>query len=101
MLFDISMFPIGSGDDLSHPVAEVVDEIDQSGVDFQVSAMSTTVEGDWDEVMPVVRRAYERMAAAHDRAYLTITVDDHKKGTSRLRGAVEDIDRELGRAVPR
>lgn len=99
MLFDISMFPIGSGDNLSRPVAEVVDKIDQADIDFQVSAMSTIVEGDWDEVMPVVRKAYERMAAAHDRAYLTITVDEHKKGSARLRGAVEDIDRELGRTV--
>lgn len=101
MLFDISMFPIGSGDNLSHAVAEVIDDIDQAGLDYQVSAMSTVVEGECDEVMPVIRRAYERMAEAHDRAYLRITVDDHGGGTSRLRRAVDDVDRELGRAVAR
>lgn len=99
MLFNISMFPIGSGDNLSHSVAQVVDEIDQADLDYQLSAMSTVVEGDWDDVMPVIRRAYERMVAANDRVYLTIAVDEHNKGTSRLHGAVEDIDRELGRIV--
>lgn len=101
MLFSISMFPIGSGDELSHPVAEVIDAIDEAGLAYQVSAMNTIVEGDWDQVMPVVRKAYDRMIATHDRVYLTIAVDEHKKGTSRLHGAVEDVDRELGRIIAR
>lgn len=101
MLFDITMFPIGSGDNLSHPVAEVVDEIGHAGLDYQVSAMSTIVEGAWDDVIPVVRRAFDRMTEMHDRVYLAITVDEHQEGTSRLQGAVQDVDRELGRKVPR
>lgn len=101
MLFSVSMFPIGSGDNLSHPVADVIDEIDHAGLPYQVSAMNTIIEGEWDEVMPVIRRAHERLVDAYDRVYLTITVDEHKRGTSRLKGAIADVDRELGHAVPR
>jgi uncharacterized protein (TIGR00106 family) len=101
MLFSVSMFPIGSGDELSHPVAEVIDEIDHAGLPYQVSAMNTIVEGDWDQVMPVIRRAHQRMVGEHDRVYLTIAVDEHKNLQSRLKGAVKDVDRELGRAVAR
>lgn len=96
MLFSVSMFPIGSGDNLSHAVAEVVEEIDRAGLPYEVSAMDTVIEGDWDQVMPVIRRAYERLADTNDRAYLTIAVDEHKNGKSRLHGAVADIERELG-----
>ncbi len=101
MLFSVSMFPIGSSDNLSQPVAEVIDEIDRADLSYQVSAMDTIIEGEWEEVMPVIRRAHLRMTDSHDRVYLAITVDEHKKAESRLRGAVEDVDRTLGRAVAR
>jgi uncharacterized protein (TIGR00106 family) len=100
MLFSISMFPIGSSDDLSHSVAEVVDEISRAHLPYRVSAMDTVIEGDWDTVMPVIRRAYERMVADHDRVYVTITMDEHKHRKARLDGAVEDVARELGHPVP-
>jgi uncharacterized protein (TIGR00106 family) len=101
MLYSVSMFPIGSGDNLSRPVADVIDEIDRAKLPYQVTAMDTVIEGEWDDVMPVIRKAYERMAAAHDRVYLTIAVDEHKNGESRLKAAVADVDRELGRMVAR
>jgi uncharacterized protein (TIGR00106 family) len=101
MLFSVSMFPIGSGDSLSHPVADVIDEIDRAGLPYQVSAMDTVVEGRWEDVMPVIRRAHERMIAAHPRVYLSITVDEHRGSSARLEGAIADVDRELGRIVAR
>jgi len=101
MLFSVSMFPIGSGDNLSHPVADVIDEIDKAELPYQVSAMDTIIEGSWDEVMPVIRRAHQRMIAAHKRVYLSITVDEHRGSSARLEGAIADVDRELGRIVAR
>ena len=101
MLFSVSMFPIGSGDNLSHPVSEVIDEIDHAQLPYQVSAMNTVIEGAWDDVVPVIRKAYERLVEEHDRVYLTVTVDEHRHGKSRLKGAIADVDRELGHAVPR
>jgi uncharacterized protein (TIGR00106 family) len=100
MLFSVSMFPVGSGDSLSRPVAEVINEIDRAHLPYEVSAMDTVIEGEWSDVMPVIERAYQHLSDTHDRVYLTIAVDEHKHGTSRLKGAVEDVRRELGRAVP-
>jgi uncharacterized protein (TIGR00106 family) len=100
MLFSVTMFPIGSSDELSHPVAEVVDEISRAHLPYRVSAMNTVIEGDWDTVMPVIQRAYERMVATHDRVHVTIVMDEHRGEGSRLDGAVEDVERELGHPVP-
>jgi uncharacterized protein (TIGR00106 family) len=101
MLFSVSMFPIGSSDEIAHPVAEVVDEIDRAGLPYEVSAMDTVIEGAWDDVMPVIRLAHERMIKRHDRVYMTVAVDEHRGHRSRLEGAVADLDRDLGRAVHR
>lgn len=100
MLFSVSMFPIGSGDSLAHPVAEVIDEIDKAGLSYQVSAMDTIIEGEWNDVMPVIRRAHRHLAEENDRVYLTIAIDDHKHAEHRLTGAVQDVEEELGRPVP-
>lgn len=99
MLFSLSMFPIGSGDSLAAPVAEVVDEIDRAGLPYQVTGADTVIEGEWEEVVPVIRRAEERLREKHDRVYMVLTVDDHKGVRNRLEAAVADVEDRLGRSV--
>jgi len=99
MLFSLSMFPIGSGDSLVDPVSEVVDEIDRAGLNYELTGSDTVIEGEWDEVMPVIRRAGERLREKHDRVFMVLTVDDHKGLTGRLHGAVRDVEQKLGRSL--
>jgi uncharacterized protein (TIGR00106 family) len=100
MLFSVSMFPIGGGVSILDPVTEVVDEIDRAGLRYQVTAMDTVIEGSWDEVMPVLRRAEERLRAKHERVFLLLGVDDHVGANDRLLSAVEEVGRRLGHPVP-
>lgn len=67
MLFTLTMFPVGAGPSIRKPVAEVVDEIDRAGLHYDVSAADTVIEGTWEEVMPVVQRAEQRMRQRHGR----------------------------------
>lgn len=99
MLFSLSMFPVGSGDSLAEPVADVVDEIDRAGLRYKLTGADTVIEGEWDEVMPVIRRAEERLRERHDRVFMVLTVDDHAGANDRLTGAVEDVENKLGRSV--
>lgn len=55
MLFSLAMYPIGGTDELADPVSQVVEEIDRAGLDYQVTGMDTVIEGDFDDVWPVVR----------------------------------------------
>lgn len=101
MLFSLSMFPIGSGDSLVDPVAEVVGEIDRAGLPYTVSGADTVIEGEWEEVIPVIHHAEQRLRSRHDRVYMVLTVDDHAGTSDRLRGAVADVERKLGKSLPR
>lgn len=100
MLFSLTMFPIADEGSLVRPVSDVVDEIDRAGLKYQVTGMDTVIEGDWETVMPVIQRAEERLRKRYDRVYMQLTLDDHVGASSRLRGAVADVERELGRSVP-
>lgn len=99
MLFSLSMFPVGAGDSLVDPVSEVIDEIDRAGLPYTVTGMDTVIEGEWDQVMPVIQRAEQRLREKHDRVFMVLTVDDHKGAENRLRGSVEDVERRLARPI--
>lgn len=101
MLFSLAMFPVGGGDSLVEPVAEVIDEIDRAGLSYEVTGMDTVIEGDWDEVMPVIRRAGQRLREKHDRVYMLLAVDDHKDASNRLNESVRDVEKRLGKPVSR
>ena len=101
VLFNLPLFPIGAGDALAEPVADVVDEIDRAGLLYEVNGAATVIEGDWDRVMPAIHHAFSRLRATNDRVYMVLTVDDHAGVRDRMHEAVEDVERELGHAVPR
>lgn len=102
MLFGITLYPLGLDvESIARPVADFIDEIEDAVLPYQVTALETLVEGEWDQVMPVVQRAYERLLRKHGRAFLDIRVDEHVGVRGRLREAVDDVDRELGYTVAR
>jgi uncharacterized protein (TIGR00106 family) len=50
MIVEFSVVPIGKGDSLAELVSKVVDIIDTSGMPYQLTAMGTIVEGEWNDV---------------------------------------------------
>lgn len=99
MLFSLSMFPIGASDSLVGPVGEVIEEIDRAGLAYQVTGMDTVIEGGWDEVMPVIHSAQQRLRAKHKRVFMMMAIDDHEAVEGRLRESVRDVEQQLGHAV--
>lgn len=101
MLFGISVYSMGDGDSQVKPVASVVKDLATAGIPYRTSAMQTVAEGKWDQVMPVLQEAYEKLGRDYDRVYMTISMDDHGTLGGRLEGAVDDVEAELGHPVAR
>jgi uncharacterized protein (TIGR00106 family) len=99
MLFSVSMFPIGDGPSVCKPVAHVIDEIDRAGLHYEVSGMDTVIEGEWDQVMPVLQRAERRLRDDHERVFMLLALDDHVGVENRLHESVREVERELGRPL--
>jgi uncharacterized protein (TIGR00106 family) len=98
MLVAISISP-SSGDEtggVSASVAEAVRVIRESGLPNHTDSMFTTVEGEWDEVMAVVKGAVDAVAAASPRVSLVLKADIRAGHTGQLTAKVERIERELG-----
>ena len=99
VLLEFSMYPLGRGESLSPYVARSLEIIDRSGLDYRCHAMGTVLEGEYDEVMRVVRECFERMSEDCDRVECTIKLDYRRGPSGRLDGKVTSVEDKLGRSV--
>jgi uncharacterized protein (TIGR00106 family) len=99
VIIEFSVVPIGRGEALAGPVARVLDLVDKSGLPYQLTAMGTLVEGDWDEVIGLVRRCHEAMRKEAGRVSTHITIDDRPGTPGRLAGKVREVEESLGRPL--
>ena len=61
VLLEFSMSPMDKGESVSDQVSRSLKIIDESGVPYRLNPMGTVLEGEFDEVMGVVKRCYETM----------------------------------------
>jgi len=99
MLVQFSIFPVGKGEELAKSVAGIIDIIDKSKLPYQTTAMSTIVEGSWEEVFGLIKKCHLAMRREHNRVYMVIAVDDRKAAKGRLKGKVDDVEKILKRKV--
>ncbi|POM24231.1 TIGR00106: uncharacterized protein [Actinomadura rubteroloni] len=95
MLVAFSVTPLGTGEDVGELVAEAVRVVRASGLPNRTDAMFTTIEGEWDEVMAVVKAATDAVAARAPRVSLVVKADLRPGTTGALDAKVATIERHL------
>jgi uncharacterized protein YqgV (UPF0045/DUF77 family) len=100
MLVAFSVSPSGTGrpDDSVHDaVAAAVRIVRESGLPNRTSSMFTEIEGDWDEVFDVIKRATEAVGAYGSRVSLVLKADIRPGQSGELTGKVERLESALER----
>lgn len=96
MLVAFSVTPIGTADtSVSDAVAEAVRIVRDSGLPNRTDAMFTTIEGDWDEVMAVVKAATLAVAARTGRASVVIKADYRPGVANALEAKIRAVEDRL------
>lgn len=95
MLIAFSVTPLGVGEGVGEIVAEAVRVVRASGLPNQTDSMFTMIEGDWDEVVAVVKSAVDAVAARAPRVSLVLKADIRPGVTDGLTSKVETIERYL------
>ena len=91
-LIAVAIAPFGVGDELSSEVAEVVKVIRESGLPNRTYSMFTEIEGEWDEVMAVVRDATMRLADQGIRTEVILKADIRPGHSDTLHTKVEKVE---------
>jgi uncharacterized protein (TIGR00106 family) len=98
MIVAISISPSG-GDEtggVSEAVADAVRVIRESGLPNETNAMFTNIEGEWDEVMAVVKQAVFRVAESSPRVGLVLKADIRRGfENGQLTAKVERVEERL------
>lgn len=97
MLIAFSITPSG-GDEtggVSAAVAKAVKVVRDSGLPCETNAMFTNIEGEWDEVMAVVKQAVDVVAARSPRVGLVLKADIRPGYTGQLTAKVERVEQHL------
>jgi uncharacterized protein (TIGR00106 family) len=94
MLVAFSISPT-SGDEtgsVSEAVAAAVRVVKDSGLPWELTSMFTTVEGEWDEVMAVVKRAVDVVAEVSPRVGLVLKADIRPGYDGQLTAKVDRVN---------
>lgn len=94
-LVAVAIAPFGVGDELAPEVAEVVRVIRESGLPNHTYSMFTEIEGEWDEVMDVVKRATFVLAEKGIRTEVILKADIRPGHTDTMSKKVASVDRIL------
>jgi len=98
MLLAFSVAPT-TGDEsggVAEAVAAAIKVVRASGLPHETTSMFTTLEGEWDEVFEVVKRATDAVVAVAPRVSLVIKADIRPGVTGQLRAKVDRVEEILG-----
>ncbi len=99
MIAEFSVVPLGKGESVSQFVAECLRIVDESGLDYRINPMGTVLEGDYDEVMAIIRKCHLRVMELSSRVITTIKIDDRKGKKGMLRSKIESVESKLGKRL--
>ena len=99
MLAEFSVVPIGKGESVSQYVAECLKIVEASGLDYRINPMGTVLEGDYDQVMAVIRNCHMRVMDISSRVITTVKIDDRKNTKGMLDSKIRSVEEKLGKEL--
>jgi|SRR5665648_106958 len=95
-LIAVAIAPYGVGDELALKIAEVVKVIRESGLPNRTTSMFTEIEGEWDEVMKVVKDATFVLADKGIRTEVVLKADVRPGFTNMMNTKIDKVNGILG-----
>lgn len=95
MIVEFSIVPIGSGTSLSKYVAECLRIVQDSGMKHQLTPMGTVLEGEGDEVIPVIMRCHDTVMSMSERVLTSIKIDDRRDRPNDMERKMRSVKEKL------
>ena len=100
MILEVTITPLREMG-LSKYVAEVIRIFDDAGLEYELTSMGTIIEGEWDQVMPIIKRAHEKLFdLGITRVSTLIKIDDRRDKKVNRNDKVKSVKRILEKKDP-
>ena len=97
MIAAFSITPLGAGESVGAAVADAVRVVRASGLPNETNAMFTNIEGEWDDVMAVIKACVTTVSERAPRVSVVIKIDHRPGVTDAMHGKVRAVEDELRR----
>lgn len=101
MLVGFSIVPVGQGESIGDLVAEVIRIVERSKLPYRLTPMGTVVQGNWDEVMALLKKCHHKALSKGRRVMTHISIDDRKGARNPIQHKIESVERRIGHQVCR
>lgn len=99
MLVEFRIIPVGTGEETKELVAKTLAIVEKSELDYQLTAMGTLLEGEWEEIAFVIKKCHDEIKQFAERVVTEIVIDDRKDVKNRLKGNVLEVEYVLGKGL--
>lgn len=99
MLVVFRIIPVGTGEETKELVAKTLAIVEKSELDYQLTAMGTLLEGEWEEITFVIKKCHDEIKQFSERVVTEIVIDDRKDVKNRLKGNVLEVEYVLGKSL--
>jgi len=99
LMIEVSMFPVDKGESLSAYISKVLGIIDKSGLEYRINPMGTVIEGEWDEVMGVVKKCHAALEKDCRRISTSLKIDYRKGKKYRMEAKIESIEKKVRKVL--
>ena len=101
MLVELSINPLGRGTHIAADLAAVLKLIDDSGLRYVLTPSGTCIEGEWNDVMELVKQCHELARKSSTHVLTTIRIEDEEGATDKLSENIASVERAAGRELRR
>lgn len=101
MMVEFSVVPLGKEASVSPVIARVMKIVMDSGVPYKANPMGTVIEGEWGQLMDLIRKCHDEAMRDADRVVTSIKIDDYKGKAARLDTKLESVEQKLGKKLDR
>ena len=98
-MVEFSVVPIGMGESVSQYVVECMKMVEDSGLSYKINPMGTVVEGEYDEVMALVKRCHMRIIELCPRVITTVKIDDRRGAKGVIDRKILSVEEKLGKKL--
>jgi uncharacterized protein (TIGR00106 family) len=96
MLAELSMTLLGRGTHLSGDLGRILKIIDESGIRYKLTPLGTCIEGEWDEVMDLVKKCHREARSFCTYVMTTIRIQDESGAHDKLNENIASVERAVG-----
>lgn len=99
MLAEFSIVPVGAGSSIGDQLSKVLAIVDSSGLTYKVNPMGTVIEGNWNDVMKLIKKCHDTVMKTEERVVTSISIDDRKGKSNRIEEKVKSVEKRLGKTL--